>query len=592
MNKTDAILVLALMAVIIMSAGSSLTPFLPMSILPSGSMTGFGVCAQYYRSDYATAVKPDMWTIAKYLGVSVISGAVRRNIADQAVANGMKLYMTYTSPPWNLDDVANRPAYWNVDDVAAAKIAMKNHLDQYNIAQYQNHAGVFAHQLTGEPAGTENFDPRNPSQRVLNLIEIIKYGVEYIKSLDPTHPVTVALDPAGAYAEGASASEDWATTTAKRKAWVNLFMGFCDFLDYHLYKYHNGGGAGDEWWRNPTVTRSRIVSMMDEVLIPCAQGKQIVIGETGCGSGAWIDWHQQQGSFTEQQQADYFKLFGEESKKRGMFVFIFKDCDYTQYESDYDAWGLFKFQNDGTMNIPKLAASLVKGYLSLGGGGATTTISQTSITTTSANLILNPSVESGTTSPNSWTSYITSAMTATVSWVSDAHTGSKAVRIDATRNSGVSVDESALWRQTLATSAGKTYRFRCWYKSSVTSNLILMADGSYNTQLSLLASSSWKQSDWLSVTVPSGASSLWADARLFNTATGYAVFDDFELVEVSTLTVTNTSQTTFSTATTTTTSTSSQTTIIEEPEYTWIDRFRALWQDFINWITHLLGREG
>lgn len=150
------------------------------------------------------------------------------------------------------------------------------------------------------------------------------------------------------------------------------------------------------------------------------------------------------------------------------------------------------------------------------------------------NLLLNPSVESGTTTPNNWTATKTSAMTATLSWVSDPHTGSKGVRIDATYNSGASVNESAIWRQAVNVSVGKAYKIRCWYKSNVTARLLLLANNpAYtNVQLSLPASSSWLQTAWISITVPSDATQLWADARLFNTATGYAVFDDFELQAV------------------------------------------------------------
>lgn len=163
------------------------------------------------------------------------------------------------------------------------------------------------------------------------------------------------------------------------------------------------------------------------------------------------------------------------------------------------------------------------------------TVTPTPTPTPAANLLANPSVESGvSTTPDSWAPTKTSHMIATLSWVSDSHTGAKAVRIDATFNSTGGSSESALWRQTLTVTVGAMYRFRCLYKSNVMATLILLASGaSYNVQLSLSASTSYAQSGWLQITVPAGTTSLLVDARIFNSATGWAVFDDFELEKIS-----------------------------------------------------------
>jgi hypothetical protein len=111
--------------------------------------------------------------------------------------------------------------------------------------------------------------------------------------------------------------------------------------------------------------RSRLTTMLDQVLIPCSEGKPIIIGETGCASPGRIDWTGQYASFTEDQQAEYFRIFGEETTKRGIFVYVFKLIDATAYEQDNDAYGLFKFDRGTTMNIPKKVVGIIKGYLSV-----------------------------------------------------------------------------------------------------------------------------------------------------------------------------------------------------------------------------------
>lgn len=557
----------------------------------------FGVVSQYYRTDEMAAYFPDLWTLVKYIGASRVRGAVRRWAADQAAQNGIKIHMTYTGPWVNPD----KPGPF------ASQDAIKAYLDGYNISQYRDHPGVFGHEITAEPCMGYSFDPQNPSAALLNLISVFKYACDYVRSLDPTHPVWIGLDSAPAYYEDPAG-----TYIAKRKAWINLFIDFCDVLEYHYYLQ---GSSGSEYWRDPEGMRTHLITNLDQVLIPSSKGKPIIIGETGCPAKQYTDYAGKIATYTEQQQADYFRIYGEETKKRGILVCVYKLIDATLWDEENDDWGLFRSTNDGTMNIRKVAAGLVKDYLSItptplptltvsstpigvpftialvtltgtltvdtspvvgaiyvngtyvGDGhysasvavgsytvsfgsvsgyatpsAQTVTVSQnleTKVVGTyvlPVNLLLNPSVENGVTSPYNWTSFKTTNMTATLSWVSDAHTGVKALRIDATLNSLYSANENALWRQSVAVTEGKTYRFRAWYKNAVGDwtgpcRLILLA-GVTGTRLELPPSSIWTQSEWLSITIPSGVTELLADARIFNLATGYAVFDDFELMEV------------------------------------------------------------
>jgi hypothetical protein len=307
----------------------------------------FGVVAQYYRSDEMATYYPDLWALVDYTGAKYVSGAVRRWAADQAAEHGVKLIMGYTEPyadPNNPKDFAS-------------KETIKAHFDIYNIAQYRNHPGVYGHIVHGEPCMNYSFDPRYPDSRLLALIDNFKYACDYVRSLDPTHPVWVALNPAGAYFNPIKplSTED----IEKLKAWINLFIDFCDVLDYHLYLH---GDAGNEYWRNPDVMRQNLVKVLDEVLIPCSKGKPIIIGETGCPTGDYKDWKGQIAHFTEEQQAEYFRIFGEETKKRGIFVYIFKLIDPL---GETNTYGLFTSTRGETMNVAKKAASHVKDYLSL-----------------------------------------------------------------------------------------------------------------------------------------------------------------------------------------------------------------------------------
>jgi len=158
--------------------------------------------------------------------------------------------------------------------------------------------------------------------------------------------------------------------------------------------------------------------------------------------------------------------------------------------------------------------------------------------TPSGNILLNPSVEIDKDGlPVSWTYYKTSGMKASLEWTNDFYSGQKAVKITATYNPSASQKESALWHQSVTQiSVGKTYKFRVWYKSSVQSSILLLAFGSSSllrvVLLDLPISNLWIQSEWISITIPSGTTSLRVDARIFNRDNGWTVFDNFELVEL------------------------------------------------------------
>ena len=146
-----------------------------------------------------------------------------------------------------------------------------------------------------------------------------------------------------------------------------------------------------------------------------------------------------------------------------------------------------------------------------------------------ANLLLDPSFET----LEGWMSGKTANMIATLEHSSDSLTGAKAIKITSTYNSAGSQNASAYWIQALNNPVPNgTYRFRVHYKSNVQAAILIMSSYGH-VRLDLPPSSVYKLSDWVSFTMPSDVTSARVDCRLFNLATGYAIFDDAELELVS-----------------------------------------------------------
>jgi len=314
-----------------------------ISYLPSPDAY-FGVKPHYHSSAVAETYYPDLWTLIDYIGATHLVGAPRRNWIDEAANRGIKIMIEYGQ--------AMTPE--TMMDAYKSKENLKAHLDKYNIPQYRNHLGVWAHDIVVEPFN--NWDNETD-----NLVEVIKYGIQYIRSLDPTHPVTVSLNPAGAYYTGWTLPQN---IIDKRKQWISRFIDSIDFLTYNFYALSKRGtwaAPGDEFWRDTTAYRGLLQQQFDQVLVPASKGKPIVIGETGVPTGEYTT-PAGTVTFTEQQQADYFRIYGEESRDRSIFVSVFNLIDTLGATERY---GLFNPQNNGKMNIPKVAASLVKNYLSI-----------------------------------------------------------------------------------------------------------------------------------------------------------------------------------------------------------------------------------
>ena len=299
-----------------------------------------GVICQNYRQSELDLIKPDLWALADRMGASIVSGAVRRWFADQAEEHGMKVMMNYTAPPYTK---ANLTGYW------ASKEALIEHLKIYNISQYKNHNGVYAHSLCAEPMGNEQFDPRSPDAVMLNLIEIIKAGLAYIKSQDPTHPVTLAINNAGTFYEKDPYYLE------KRRSWIRRFIDYVDIFDYHYYYWQ---GANNRIFSEDLENFKNHWIVNADMLVEESKGKQIFIGECGCPTGDFETWTGSIVSPTEADQKLYFETVLPICRDRNITPCAFKMIE----DIPMFGYGIFKTSLTGGVNDEKLAVQVIKSF--------------------------------------------------------------------------------------------------------------------------------------------------------------------------------------------------------------------------------------
>ena len=165
-------------------------------------------------------------------------------------------------------------------------------------------------------------------------------------------------------------------------------------------------------------------------------------------------------------------------------------------------------------------------------GAANVTISNTA-----ASLLMNPSLETATSNvPDCWQLGSSGSNTATWSWTTDAHTGSRAEQVQISSFS--SGDRKLVIKQDSGTcaptvSAGTRYTLGAYYKSSTAPRFILFyrnAAGSwvYWTQSPAFATTTtWAQATWTTPPVPAGATRI--SFGLGITAVGTLTQDDLSL---------------------------------------------------------------
>jgi peptidoglycan/xylan/chitin deacetylase (PgdA/CDA1 family) len=146
------------------------------------------------------------------------------------------------------------------------------------------------------------------------------------------------------------------------------------------------------------------------------------------------------------------------------------------------------------------------------------------------NLIANPSVETGATTPTGWTGEKWGTNTTAFTYLSTGHTGSHSVEAQITAyTSG-----DAKWAPTpVAVTPGKTYQYTSWYQSNVDTELdveVTMSNGTaeYAYLAGAPAASAWTKLS-AQYTVPAGATKISVMQVLAKK--GWVIGDDFSLTE-------------------------------------------------------------
>lgn len=242
--------------------------------------------------------------------------------ANNAQNHGVKLYFILAS-----DGMTVHPATYWIGSITQYH-AM---IDTVQLENLRNNNGVYGYDICNEP------DCYNDTRS-----GILKDALQYVKSKDPTHIVSVGLAPKFYSTLSGQAYID------ATKSYISGFAAYADVIDVHCYDlggYYNGQLTSD------------LSSFFDQIVIPAANRKSVIVGEMGC----WTDYGTDMGisvSFTEQQQADYFKLYGQVTKPRNITPFVYLLVD--DYSTGYPHFGLFT-----PTAVPKMAALKVYDYLAV-----------------------------------------------------------------------------------------------------------------------------------------------------------------------------------------------------------------------------------
>jgi peptidoglycan/xylan/chitin deacetylase (PgdA/CDA1 family) len=102
-----------------------------------------------------------------------------------------------------------------------------------------------------------------------------------------------------------------------------------------------------------------------------------------------------------------------------------------------------------------------------------------------AELVPNPSMESGTTTPTSWNNNTSGVNTSSFTWSTNGHTGSRSVRTNVT---AFTSGDAKWWFNPVAVSPNTTYTYSYWSRSTVDSQLLVeLGNGTGNVSVVWLA---------------------------------------------------------------------------------------------------------
>lgn len=279
-------------------------------IKKEGEKLGFGVIQFGWQEAY----DPNIWNMIKLCKAKTISFDVHHGhpkpsieqlieIADIASSHGIEIMLF----------LADRNSPW-----MASNAEFESRIDSLGLEHLQGHEGIWGYNVVDEPTADQK--------------EVTKYGLQYVKSKDPTHKVFANLY---LYPE----------THPEMRQLIAEFEPYEDVISLSLFlvgSYIDGELGQYLPW------------LLDNVVIAAAEGKPVHI----VGFGCWTETATKFGrteTFTEEQQAEYFRIYGEATKPRNIYVWICTLHDIAIH------WGLFR-----NVDTPKLSAELVDGYLSLG----------------------------------------------------------------------------------------------------------------------------------------------------------------------------------------------------------------------------------
>lgn len=293
-------------------------------------------------------LKPDMWTLLEELGTKRICDYYPYlfPLLNEAQSRGQKLSIALAPTP-------NLPS---LNSVWQSTSSMISHLQTFNLAQYRNHPAIAGWVLTDEPLVSTSFDAGNPSQEVLNVVAVGNAGLDYIKQQDPTHPVTINLNGAGAwgdaYLQFRQYPDSYQSNLAKTENWQRLWAGHCDII-MRTFELCGSGSYGQTWAAYPSETL-QIYTDYYVMMRAVANGKPVRFA-VGCKSS--VD--SESVPFTEEIQRDYYVFLKSFlSDKPDLSIDIFQLADFYS-DSRYD-WGVFHNDVVNGMNKPKLSVSAIK----------------------------------------------------------------------------------------------------------------------------------------------------------------------------------------------------------------------------------------
>jgi len=308
----------------------------------------FGICSQH---DLGLNPKPDVWRLAKRLGASHISCSRRIANAEGAAANGFKVVFGTAAPAWA---TTSKPDWgYTFPSSYSSPSALVSSLGDYTM--YQGYDSIYGFLIGSEILAAEYVNVYSPNSAQLNLINTVKAGIKHLQQ-QTGKPCSIPLTQSGAWDENTDYLE-------RRRAWIRRFIDDVDFLDYHYYRMEMGGKGS---WRDWGTFRAKLREML-QMLVDESQGKPIIIGECGCPSTPTLMWTGSTEQFTDQNQIDYFRIYGEEVKRlnRNILVFPFK-----LLEDDWQGaikWAMFKSSvgSDG-YSESKPIAPLLSSFIDVG----------------------------------------------------------------------------------------------------------------------------------------------------------------------------------------------------------------------------------